>query len=467
MGLLSVGRLLPACGRVVDRPPRVDPDSAAATRATAPLAPALSGREPLRYAHGASGPADPSVEVVTTQPGREAAGRYDERPSTPDTAPGNDRSAAGADAPLPPADTTLPRPRPPTILLQAEDENGIELPAGFTSRVVARSGERPVAGSDYLWHDAPDGGATFGLSDGGHVYVSNSEIAGTGGVGALRFDAAGTLVDAYPVLEGSSRNCAGGATPWGTWISCEEVANGLCWECDPLGRWPAVTRPALGVFNHEAVAVDVLNHHVYLTEDRLDGRLYRFTASALMEDGSLDLRSGLLEVMEVVEDVEGSVRWHEVPDPAASVMDTRLQVPASTPFRGGEGIWFHQGVVFFATKLDNRVWALDVEQQRLSLIYDVRWYPSPTLTGIDNLAMSPSGHLLVAEDEGNMELALLDADGDPHVLLRVRGQGGSELAGPAFDLTGTRLYVSSQRGQGSGNRGITYEIRGPFDQLEI
>ena len=60
--------------------------------------------------------------------------------------------------------------------LQAPDENGIRLPVGFTSRIVARSGRNPVEGDDYKWHSAPDGGATFERDDGGWVYVSNSEM---------------------------------------------------------------------------------------------------------------------------------------------------------------------------------------------------------------------------------------------------------------------------------------------------
>ena len=68
------------------------------------------------------------------------------------------------------------------------DANGLRLPEGFTSRVIASSGERPYGGAPYLWHTFPDGGATFAQADGGWIYVSNSESI-PGGVGALRFDA--------------------------------------------------------------------------------------------------------------------------------------------------------------------------------------------------------------------------------------------------------------------------------------
>ena len=347
--------------------------------------------------------------------------------------------------------------------LAPPDANGLRLPDGFSSRIVARSSQQPVSASGYLWHAAPDGGATYATSDGGWIYVSNSEVFSRGGVGALRFSPDGTIVDAYPILQNTSRNCAGGATPWQTWLSCEEVTRGGVFECDPFGRDSAVHRPALGAFKHEAAAVDPATQVIYLTEDETDGRLYRYVPDGTLGNGRPDLDRGVLEVARVTGGETGAVVWHRVHDPSATAQSTRYQVPASTPFRGGEGIDHFDGVIYFATKGDDRVWAYDLARSELDLVYDRSDFANPQLTGVDNVVVSPAGDVLVAEDGGDLEIVALTPSGAIVPVIQIVGHDGSEVTGPAFDPSGTRLYFSSQRGStGSSSDGVTFEVTGPF-----
>jgi len=373
-------------------------------------------------------------------------------------------------------------------LAVAPDANGLRLPPGFTSRIVATTDVLPVSTSSYPWHALPDGGATFALPGGGWIYVSNSEEdPGLGGVGALEFDADGALVDAFPLLTGTTKNCAGGPTPWGTWLSCEEFAAGAVWETFPAerGMRPAIRHDALGIFQHEAVAVDPDSGIAYLTEDQTDGCLYRFVPDVVGDLSAGTLQAAVADTVDgdnVAQ--EGALSWIDVPDPSAATQSTReqAQLAGASVFVRGEGCWWHDGVVYISTTGDGRgggiVWAFAPDSTGtgpLTQVYNrTDLFPADTtLNGVDNITVSAGGDVLVAEDSDDMQIQALTPDGQLVPVLQLTGHvvGGffpGEITGPAFDPSGTRLYFSSQRGTDAdfvaqGKLiGVTFEVTGPF-----
>jgi uncharacterized protein len=356
------------------------------------------------------------------------------------------------------------RPGPGYGPLRAPNELGFRLPEGFRVRLVAR-GDEPVPGTDYRWHLASDGMATFPAPEGGHVLVSNSETPLDGGASAISFGPGGEVTGAYRILSGTMQNCSGGVTPWGTWLSCEEVEDGRVWECDPTGGRQAVPRPAMGFFKHEAAAVDAAGKRVYLTEDLVDGGLYRFTPAQWPS-----LARGVLEIARVRRG--GFVEWLEVPDSSAARERTRRQVKGSTRFKRGEGLWLDSGVLYVSTTADHRVHAYDTRRERIRVVYDGLASRSAPLLRVDQMTGSPAGEVFVCEDIATEEIDMGVITPDRRVarFLSITGRQhrGSELTGVTFDPSGKRMYVASQRAFSKSELapgpGAIYEITGPFRQ---
>ena len=157
----------------------------------------------------------------------------------------------------------------------------------------------------------------------------------------------------------------------------------------------------MGRFQHEAAACDPVRRRIYLTEDRPDGKLYRFAPTTWG-----DLSAGSLQV--------AVVGWGN------GAVDART-LPPARPFNGGEGVWYADGRVSFSTKGDSRVWELDVRSwpNRIKVLYDDDTSPHPVLTGVDNIVGARNGDLFVAEDAGNMEIVRLTRSGEVTPFLRV------------------------------------------------
>ncbi|MDX1496889.1 MAG: DUF839 domain-containing protein [Salinisphaeraceae bacterium] len=420
--------------------------------------------------------------------------------------------------------------------LQAPDENGVQLPAGFSSRVLAVVNEAPIPSQpDFTWHSDPDGGGVFRTDDGGWIYLSNSEardattlgaaipeaplisellsrdvleslsdglgpITGllpltpplvlpfSGGVSALRFDADGNLVDAYPVQRNTTTNCSGGVTPWGTWINGEEILDGFMFECSPLRDGGTPRRlDRFGRKAHEMAAVDADNRAIYHTEDITGSdRFYRtiFSASAWPAGGRPDFEQGVLQVLAVDAGIDAArqgptaIRWVDAIDDGTP--QPQVYQEETTIFAGNEGVWVFEGFIFFSTKGDDNIWAIDTVGNTIESIFSPENAPpgspvdesEPRMTGVDNLAMTLDGEMIVVEDGGDMRAMVLLPDGRTIPLLRLPGDPEaaqpSEVTGPAFSPDGRRIYVASQRGLPDGTAvpfgfgGVIYEITMPF-----
>jgi len=405
----------------------------------------------------------------------------------------------------------------------------LDLPAGFSYRIISKSGDRMSDG--LITPGLPDGMAAFPADDGLTVLIRNHEISpgakaatgpfgknnelfaafdkskiydsgkkkgpNLGGTSSLVFNTKTQKVErSYMSLAGTLRNCAGGPTPWNSWITCEETVvttgpdcrenHGFNFEV-PSSANIAPANPVplkdMGRFNHEAIAVDPNSGIVYETEDRPDGLIYRFIPNQpgkLAAGGKLqalgvgkrllDTRNWTRQTIEVGE--KRTVRWIDLDDVASEsdLLRYRGSTSGAATFARGEGMWYSNGIIYFACTSGGRakrgqIWKYHVSPSegkageannpgKLELFIEPN--DQALVDMCDNITVAPWGDLLLCED-GPEEQNLVGVTPAGAVYrFGHNAMNNSEFAGACFSPDGSTLFVNIQKS------GYTFAITGPW-----
>jgi len=408
----------------------------------------------------------------------------------------------------------------------------LDLPDGFTYQVVAQSGDTM---DDGLYAPGqPDGMACFPLDGGRVALVINHELKGASGLhrnlgpGGLRQERIGlldptraydtykdgrplpggcstliydlatrTMVGRHLTLAGTSTNCCGGPTPWGSWLSCEETVetpadadvtkpHGWVFEVPAAatGLVDPLPLKAMGRFDHEAVCIDPRTGAVYQTEDQNDGMFYRFlptTPGRLAEGGTLqamalkgapsaDTRNQDSRLWAVGDWRE--IVWidmDDVEDPAGDLRKRGHAAGAALVARG-EGIWWGDDEMYFTAtsggpikrgQVLRLVPGLNGAADRLQLF--VESTDLKTMNMADNITIAPWGHLILCEDNYSSDvrnhLKGVTPEGKVYTIGRNVFTGNSEFAGACFSPDGEVLFVNIMY------PGMTLAIRGPWSSV--
>jgi len=313
------------------------------------------------------------------------------------------------------------------------------------------------------------------------------------------------VVRQFLSLSGTSTNCCGGQTPWGSWLTCEETEetsasadvtkdHGYVFEvpANATGLADPVPLKAMGRFEHEAVCVDPRTGIVYLTEDKSDGLFYRFiptTPGKLVEGGRLQAMA--------FRDARGSdssntrnriwsvgdwqeVVWIDMEDVESPDGDLRKRGHAAgaTLVARGEGIFWGDEELYLTATSGGPIERGQILRyvpsrfegsagERLSpgrIQLFVESTDEKAINMGDNLCVAPWGHLVVCEDNYSSSIRNhvkgVTPDGKLYTIARNVFTGNSEFAGSVFSPDGEVLFVNIQY------PGITFAIRGPWLSIQ-
>ncbi len=414
--------------------------------------------------------------------------------------------------------------------LVRDPEGLFDLPAGFQYQVIARLGDEMSDG--LLVPGLADGMAAFAGPMGRTVLVCNHEIKTDnlalgpwgeepsrlakldlakvydkrhgktpcpGGTTTLLYNTETQQLEGHKLsLTGTLKNCAGGPTPWNTWVSCEETVDRANEEFEhdhgynfevPAQYGAKLADPiplkAMGRFNHEAIAVDPKSGIVYETEDREDGLIYRFIpneranlraggrlqAMVVCDRSSLDTRNWS-DQRDVPLNETLAVEWIDIENVESPQDDLRFMGfdAGACRFARGEGMWTGAGEIFFACTSGGRerkgqIWryipsSVEGTPDEMKSPGLLELFVEPNDGGIidnaDNITVSPWGDLIICEDgDDEQYLVGVTPKGDIYHFAR-NAVSESELAGATFSPDGTTLFVNIQKD------GLTLAITGPW-----